>query len=82
MRPVRSCQGRPVPVPATTATYSGEGAAGLDRAPGLNALTAQYYRRWRPVATEERLLVDLLITADWQLRRLRAGRQWRPPEPA
>jgi hypothetical protein len=34
------------------------------------------------VAIDERLLVDLLVAADWQLRRLQAGRQWRPPEPA
>ena len=53
-----------------------------ERSAGLAALTAQYYRRWQPVATDERLLVDLLVAADWQLRRLQAGRQWRPPEPA
>ncbi len=52
------------------------------RSAGLAALTAQYYRRWQPGAIEERLLVDLLIAADWQLRRLQAGRQRRPPEPA
>jgi hypothetical protein len=34
------------------------------------------------VAVDERLLVDLLIAADWQLRQLQAGRQQRPPEPA
>ena len=48
----------------------------------LAALTAQYYRRWQPSAVEERLLVDLLISSDWQLRRLKAVRQSRPPEPA
>ena len=47
---------------------------------GLAALTAQYYRRWQPSAVEERLLVDLLISSDWQLRRLKAIRQSRPPE--
>ncbi|MGO9009477.1 MAG: hypothetical protein ACLQPN_05180 [Bryobacteraceae bacterium] len=56
--------------------------AGADRSAGLARLTAQYYRRWQPVAAEERLLVDLLIAADWRLRRLQAGRQWLPPEPA
>ncbi|MGB9454548.1 MAG: hypothetical protein WCB12_00760 [Bryobacteraceae bacterium] len=56
--------------------------AGACRSAGLAALTAQYYRRWQPVVIEERLLVDLLIAADWQLRKLKAGRQWRPPEPA
>ena len=49
---------------------------------GLAALTAQYYRRWQPSAVEERLLVDLLISSDWQLRRLKAIRQSRPPESA
>lgn len=48
----------------------------------LAALTAQYYRRWQPSAVEERLLVDLLISSDWQLRRLKAARQRHPPEPA
>jgi hypothetical protein len=47
---------------------------------GLAALTAQYYRRWQPSAVEERLLVDLLISSDWQLRRLKAVRQSHPPE--
>jgi hypothetical protein len=70
------------PPTAPTAIYSGELPAGADRSAGLAALTAQYYRRWQPGVIEERLLVDLLIAADWQLRRLQAGRQWRPPEPA
>lgn len=49
---------------------------------GLDALSAWYYRRWQPVAREERHLVDALILAEWQLRRLQMGRQWRPPESA
>lgn len=61
---------------------SSDTAAGAERSAPLATLTAQYYRRWQPAATEERLLVDLLIAADWQLRRLQAGRHWRPPEPA
>ncbi len=65
-----------------TAVHSLELEAGAERSGGLATLTAQYYRRWQPVVTEERVLVDLLIAADWQLRRLQAGRQWRPPEPA
>ncbi len=59
-----------------------EDLAGARHSASLAALTAQYYRRWQPAVIEERLLVDLLIAADWQLRRLKAGRQWRPPEPA
>jgi len=62
--------------------HSRNGAVAAERPASLNALTAQYYERWQPVVTEERLLVDLLIAADWQLRRLKAARQWRPPEPA
>lgn len=54
----------------------------VDADQGLAALTAQYYRRWQPSAVEERLLVDLLISSDWQLRRLKAVRQSHPPEPA
>jgi hypothetical protein len=55
--------------------------ASLDDADrSLAALTAQYYRRWQPSAVEERLLVDLLISSDWQLRRLKAIRQSRPAE--
>jgi len=57
-------------------------AAGGGSSAGLASLTAQYYRRWQPVVIEERLLVDLLIAADWQLQRLQSGRHWRPPEPA
>jgi hypothetical protein len=57
--------------------------ASLDDADqGLAALTAQYYRRWQPSALQERLLVDLLISSDWQLRRLKAVRQSHPPERA
>jgi hypothetical protein len=58
----------------------GSGASLDDSNRGLAALTAQYYRRWQPSAVEERVLVDLLISSDWQLRRLKAIRQSRPPE--
>ena len=77
----RQCQGQTAATPPN-AISSLETVAGADRSAGLAALTAQYYRRWQPVVIEERLLVDLLIAADWQLRRLQAGRQWHPPEPA
>jgi hypothetical protein len=65
-----------------TAIHSRELAARADRSSGLAALTAQYYRLWQPTVIEERLLVDLLIAAEWQLRRLQAGRRLLPPEPA
>lgn len=78
-KPDRRCQGQPASTPLT-AIHFGESLAGADRS--LAALTAQYYRRWQPSAVEERLLVDLLISADWQLRRLKAVRRWHPPEPA
>jgi len=65
---------------APAAVSSRDPLADADR--DLAALTAQYYRLWQPSAIEERLLVDLLISADWRLRRLQAIRQWRPPEPA
>jgi hypothetical protein len=68
-------------MPPTTSPSS-DTLAAPDRNAGLAALTVQYYRRWQPVAVDERLLVDLLIAADWQLRQLQAGRQQRPPEPA
>jgi hypothetical protein len=37
----------------------------------LAELTAEYYQSIRPEAREEAVLVDQLISADWQLRRLR-----------
>jgi hypothetical protein len=37
----------------------------------LEALTAEYHGRFQPHHPEERFLVDCLIAADWQLRRLR-----------
>jgi hypothetical protein len=81
VKPGRRRQGQTASMPST-AIHSGELVAGAGRSAALAALTAQYYRRWQPGVVEERLLVDLLIAADWQLRRLQAGRQWRPPEPA
>jgi hypothetical protein len=74
VKPGRQCQEQ------TVATR--DAVAGARPSARLAAITAQYYRRWQPAAVEERLLVDLLVAADWQLRRLQAGRQWRPPEPA
>jgi hypothetical protein len=81
MKPYGRCQAQTDSLPPT-AISSPSAEAGADRSTGLARLTAQYYRRWQPVVIEERLLVDLLIAADWQLRRLQSGRQWRPPEPA
>ena len=37
----------------------------------LEQLTADYIGRYQPVTPEARTLVDILITSDWQLRRLR-----------
>jgi hypothetical protein len=59
-----------------------DGETDAQRCAGLAALTVLYYRRWQPSSLEERQLVDLLIASDWQLRRLKAGRQWLPLEPA
>ena len=78
-KPDRRRQGQTTSAPLTT-IHSQESPGETRRS--LAALTAQYYRRWQPSALEERLLVDLLISADWQLRRLKAVRQWHPPEPA
>jgi hypothetical protein len=78
--PDRRCQGPAASMPP--AVDLEDALAGAYRSAGLAALTAQYYWRWQPVVIEERLLVDLLIAADWQLRKLKASRQWRPPEPA
>jgi hypothetical protein len=37
----------------------------------LEQLTAEYIGRYHPVTPEARALVDILITSEWQLRRLR-----------
>jgi hypothetical protein len=37
----------------------------------LAELACDYYHRWRPVLPEERVLVDALVHAEWELRRLR-----------
>jgi hypothetical protein len=37
----------------------------------LEALIAEYHRRFQPACPLERFLVDSVVTADWQLRRLR-----------
>ncbi len=80
MKPGGRRPGQVASMPRAAAPWSD--TAGAELSTGLAALTVQYYRRWQPAGLEERLLVDLLITADWQLRRLQSGRQWRPPEPA
>jgi hypothetical protein len=55
----------------------------------LEALTLEYYDYFHPVSAVQRFLVDIMITADWQLRRLHkleaqfwedAMRDWRPQE--
>jgi hypothetical protein len=37
----------------------------------LESLTVEHYDRFQPAAPEQRFLVDAMITAEWQLRRLR-----------
>jgi hypothetical protein len=37
----------------------------------LDALSAEYHARFRPLTPEQRSLVDTLITSEWLLRRLR-----------
>jgi hypothetical protein len=37
----------------------------------LEALKAEYYERFRPTAPEQRMLIDVLIDAEWLLRRFR-----------
>src|SRR5258708_6125305 len=39
----------------------------------LEALKAEYRERFKPAKTEQSLLVDLLVSYDWQLRRLRVS---------
>jgi hypothetical protein len=55
----------------------------------LEALTLEYYDYFQPATAVERFLVDIMITADWQLRRLHkfeaqiwedARRDWRLQE--
>jgi hypothetical protein len=55
----------------------------------LETLALDYYERFQPAAPEQRFLVDAMISAEWQLRRLRKteaqiweyGMQaWRPKE--
>jgi len=65
-----------------SAARATERSAAANGDAGVAALSAQYYRRWQPAAAEERVLVDLLIAADWRLRRLQAERQSSAPEPA
>src|SRR4051794_31061869 len=38
----------------------------------LEALTRDYYDRFHPGTPEQRCLVDVLISGEWQLRRFRA----------
>jgi len=37
----------------------------------LETLALDYYERFQPAAPEQRYLVDAIISAEWQLRRLR-----------
>ncbi len=37
----------------------------------LDELTAEYHERFRPATPDHRFLVDTLVNAEWQLRRLR-----------
>jgi len=55
----------------------------------LEALTIEHYDRFQPAAPEQRFLVDAMVAAEWQLRRLRKTeaqlweygmRKWRPRE--
>ncbi|MGA3097874.1 MAG: hypothetical protein ABSF25_15580 [Bryobacteraceae bacterium] len=55
----------------------------------LESLTLEHYDRFQPAAPEQRFLVDAMISAEWQLRRLRkaeaqlweyAMQEWRPKE--
>jgi hypothetical protein len=41
----------------------------------LKALADGYYARWNPRTPESRMLVDALISDEWQLRRLRRAEQ-------
>ena len=55
----------------------------------LETLALDYYERFQPAAPEQRFLVDAMISAEWQLRRLRKTEAqiwengmhaWRPQE--
>jgi len=55
----------------------------------LETLALDYYERFQPAAPEQRFLVDAMISAEWQLRRLRKTEAqiweygmhaWRPKE--
>jgi len=55
----------------------------------LETLTIEHYARFQPAAPEHRFLVDAMVAAEWQLRRLRqaeaqiweyAMHEWRPKE--
>ena len=55
----------------------------------LETLALDYYERFQPAAPEQRFLVDAMVSAEWQLRRLRkteaqiwenAMQAWRPKE--
>ena len=52
-------------IEAKSTVIPGESAAELE------ALTASYHDRFRPAAPEEVFLVDVLVSSDWLLRRLR-----------
>ena len=52
-------------IDAKTNVIRGEDPAALE------ALTAEYFERWRPTTPEARALVDSLISNEWILRRLR-----------
>jgi hypothetical protein len=42
-----------------------------ENAAALEALAADYYQRFHPTTPEQRMLVDTLIDAEWNLRRFR-----------
>ena len=55
----------------------------------LEALSLEHYERFQPAAPEQRFLVDAMVAAEWQLRRLRKTEaqlweygmhEWRPKE--
>ena len=52
-------------IDAESQTIPGEDPAGLDN------LAEEYHQRWQPALPEHRVLVDILVHDDWQLRRLR-----------
>lgn len=52
-------------IDAKSQCIPGESIAALDQ------LAAEYHARYAPAAPEERALVDTLVSAEWELRRLR-----------